>query len=70
MRQRLKKAANCDECQTCSYYIHYSKIFFICVCIFAGQTQAAEGRQLCLATQLIDEEQHLPAHDPHPGPPQ
>lgn len=35
-----------------------------------GQTQVTKGRQLCLSAQLTDEEQHLPAHDPHPGPPQ
>ncbi len=44
--------------------------FGICVDMFTGQTEAAEGRQLCLSTQLTDEKQHLPAHDPHAGPPQ
>lgn len=37
---------------------------------FTGQTQAAEGRQLCFSTQLTDEKQHLPAHDSHTGSPQ
>lgn len=38
--------------------------------IIIGQTQAAEGRQLRLPTQLTDEKQYLPANDPHFGPPQ
>lgn len=42
----------------------------VCFGPFVGQTQVTKGGQLCFPAQLTDEEQHLPAHDPHPGPPQ
>lgn len=35
-----------------------------------GKASFAEGRKLSIITQHHDEEQHLPAHDPHTGPTQ
>lgn len=33
-----------------------------------GQASPAKRRKLSIVTQHHDEEQHLPAHDPHAGP--